>query len=347
MKYLSFFPGTSKTHPDLPIWFEEAAKKGIAELPHRSRQFSELYAECEGLFREKLFLPENYALCFVSSATEVWDLLNRDFENLETLHIVNGAFGEKWHDWHYTVKPEKTKILRYRHDEIPPLPPADAEMICLTHCETSNTSLFPQERISLIRKNFPHAVIAVDATSSMGGINLAWNDADIWFASVQKCFGLPSGLGVLIFRKEITENSRLTAKHYNSLRVLLRNAANYQPHITINVLGVFLLLKRLLVAEKIHLTEQILRERASMILKKFEFSGYDRLLRNETVQSPTVFAFRAENDFLQKIHKKAEESGIIVGKGYGAWADSTFRIANFPQHTQEDFERLFTFLKCL
>jgi phosphoserine aminotransferase len=44
----------------------------------------------------------------------------------------------------------------------------------------------------------PDALIAVDATSSMAGVELDWQSADIWFASVQKCFGLPAGMAVMV-----------------------------------------------------------------------------------------------------------------------------------------------------
>ncbi|MDZ7649122.1 MAG: hypothetical protein U5K54_19230 [Cytophagales bacterium] len=54
----------------------------------------------------------------------------------------------------------------------------------------------------------------------MAGIESKFQSADVWFASVQKCFGLPAGLAVMvcsahkynIYMKSVNER-----KHYNSL----------------------------------------------------------------------------------------------------------------------------------
>ena len=44
---------------------------------------------------------------------------------------------------------------------------------------------------------------------------------------------------------------------------------------------------------------------------------------------------------------EAEQKGIILGKGYGEWKNSTFRIANFPALDQTEIESLQKFLESL
>lgn len=56
----------------------------------------------------------------------------------------------------------------------------------------------------------PDKLIAIDITSSAGGIKHDIADADMWFFSVQKCFGLPSGLGIFIANeKAITRSAQV------------------------------------------------------------------------------------------------------------------------------------------
>ena len=42
---------------------------------------------------------------------------------------------------------------------------------------------------------------------------------------------------------------------------------------------------------------------------------------------------------------KAKENNIILGNGYGAWKDTTFRIANFPAIEDWEFDQLKTLLR--
>ena len=133
---LSFFPGTSKTNESLAAWFAEATERNICALPHRSKEFSDIYRDILRLFREKMLLPENYGLYFVSSASEVWDILNRAFSSKETLHLINGAFGEKWFQWRRKNGDGLGKAHFYDFNEdfsaneIVNIP----EVICVTHC---------------------------------------------------------------------------------------------------------------------------------------------------------------------------------------------------------------------
>lgn len=62
----------------------------------------------------------------------------------------------------------------------------------------------------------------MDATSTMGGINLPWLEADVWFASVQKCLGIPAGLGVLICSPKALERATQLNKkvHYNDILLM-------------------------------------------------------------------------------------------------------------------------------
>jgi phosphoserine aminotransferase len=123
------------------------------------------------------------------------------------------------------------------------LPDSDADVVCLTHNETSNGTHLKQWNTILAK--YPDALIAVDATSSMAGVELDWQSADIWFASVQKCFGLPAGMAVMVCSPRALQYAESIGdrKYYNSLLFMNDNFKKYQTHYTPNVLEIYLLSK--------------------------------------------------------------------------------------------------------
>jgi Phosphoserine aminotransferase len=51
-------------------------------------------------------------------------------------------------------------------------------------------------------------LLGVDVTSSMGAVEYNFSVADAWFFSVQKAFGMPAGLGILIVGPKILEKAK-------------------------------------------------------------------------------------------------------------------------------------------
>ena len=224
----------------------------------------------------------------------------------------------------------------------------DAELICITQNETSNGTQIKEHTILNLFNRYRDQLIAVDATSSMAGLNLKYIKADIWFASVQKCFGLPAGLGVLVcspravFRaKEINEKG-----HYNSLVTLYEKMLNFQTSITPNVLGIYLLNKVMEQREAIKTIDQHLLRRAQDLYQFFEeFTDFTLLVTNPELRSPTVIALQGKEKVVDEVKKQALRHDILLGNGYGAWAKNTFRIANFPAHTDEELDLLKRFFQ--
>jgi phosphoserine aminotransferase len=341
---LSFYPGTSKTHPQLSEFFDEALQKNICSLPHRSEEFSNIYRACRNLFLKKLNMPEDFYLFFVSSATEIWDIINRTYQKEASLHIYCGDFGEKWFLRHQIIAHKNAQGQYFQHDEevILPKEVEKYSLICLTHCETSNGTLISNKFLSDLRKINPHAHIALDATSTAGGLQIDWQNVDLYFASVQKCLALPAGLAVFCVRKSIIKTQKAA---FNDISILAENAEKFQTHCTPNVLNIFLLKKSLENSFPIAQTEKILRTRAEKFRADISQTRLQAFVRVEDNFSPTVFCFLCEKNEREKLFSEAKANNILLGNGYGRWAENTFRLANFPQHTQDDFEKLTTFLK--
>jgi phosphoserine aminotransferase len=348
---LYFYPGPSKLYPQIKNYLVEAYDSGILSMNHRSAEFAELVKSNINLLKEKLFVPEDYTIFFVSSATESWEIIAQSLVTKASLHIYNGTFGQKWAEYSHKIH-QKAHLQEYDFQKV--ITPtggyakeANIEVVCLTQNETSNGTQIDHATIQSFSQLYPQALIAVDATSSMGGLHLTWQSADIWFASVQKCFGLPAGLGLLIcspraVAKALEINDK---KYYNSFTFLYENIQNFQTNYTPNVLNVFLLnkvLKQIDTIDKIH---QRTIKNAQMWYSFLEKNRLQCLAEDKTIRSDTVIAVTDAIENIKVVKDKAKAENIILGNGYGKWKNNTFRIANFPAIADEEIAELQSFLK--
>ncbi|WPP49680.1 aminotransferase class V-fold PLP-dependent enzyme [Catalinimonas niigatensis] len=348
---ISFYPGPSKVYAEVPAYVKEAYAQGILSTNHRSNEFVEISAYTISLLKAKLHIPEEYKVFYTSSATECWEIISQSLVKEESFHIYNGAFGEKWLQYAQKLQPgarhtafELNETLLTEEIQVP----ATAELIALTHNETSNGTALTQEQIGSIKRIHPDKLVAVDATSSMAGVELEFSFADVWYASVQKCFGLPAGLALLVcspqaLEKAATVNER---KHYNSLLYMQEMMEKWQTTYTPNVLNIYLLMRVMEMRPTIEHTEKLLLRRYQKWMDTFEDLTYaDLLVKNETVRSKTVIPFQADKAVIDQLRTESKKAGLVLGNGYGSWKESSLRIANFPAIEDWEIEKLTDFLK--
>ncbi|PZV80950.1 phosphoserine aminotransferase [Algoriphagus aquaeductus] len=347
---ITFAPGPSKVYDALPRYMQDAYMQGILSANHRSGVFMNLYQETEQLMREKLHMPADYKLLFTSSATENWEIISQSVVEKASFHIYSGSFGKKWLEFakHIIPATEALKIEANQSIDVPNLAIGEAfDLIAVTQNETANASQVPMSVLKELEEKYPEKMIAVDTTSSMGGIELDFSLADIWYASVQKCFGLPAGLGILIVSPKAIEKAKRKGEkgRYNSLNFILENAAGYQTHYTPNVFGIYLLNRVLKDLEEIQKVDTRLRKRMLKLETAIAKSPKFRLLvDNEATRSTTVLAVSGSEELISSVKKAAEKEGMQLGSGYGPLKPTSFRIANFPAITDEEFDRLISFL---
>ena len=348
---ITFAAGPSKVYDKLPQYMMDAYAQGILSANHRSAVFMNLYQETETLMREKLHMPEGYKLLFTSSATENWEIITQSIVQSAGCHIFSGSFGKKWFDYAKYIEP-KTFAHKIDAEETINVEALqignDYDLVALTQNETSNATQVHNATIAAIANKYPEKMIAVDTTSSMAGIELDFNLADIWYASVQKCFGLPAGLGLLIVSPKAIAKAKDKGEvgRYNSLNFMLENAENYQTHYTPNVFGIYLLNRVLQDMPEIQHVDKHTRDRMRMLEDAIAYTSKFRLLiQNPDARSSTVMAVTGREEFISEIKKNAEKEGMQLGSGYGALKPTSFRIANFPAITDQEMERLITFLK--
>ena len=351
---LSFYPGPSKVHPKSLDFIQEAYRSGIVSVNHRSKTFENLYQDTEQILKDKWNIPSDYNIYFVSSATEAWEIVSHSIVLNYSAHFFNGAFGQKWAHYNEFWNPNssiisfdiQTDLADYV--KLRSIDYSKADTICLVHSETSNgTSLSIKRELFT---QYADVILAVDATSSMGGITLPWKEADVWFASVQKCMGLPAGMAVLICSPKAIERAKMKGQKakYNDLLFMEENRQKHQTHITPNVLSIYLL------NQMTHFLPNLTETEQSTIAKSQVFEDFlnnsskkscDFLIKDPLLRLPPVLTLTGEESWIKHLHIESEKKGIILGKGYGKWKKNTFRIANFPSQTQDDFEQLIQFIQ--
>ncbi len=341
---LNFYPGPSKLYVGIDLHIQEAIASGILSMNHRSSDFMALYKQVQEGFESFYDLPNGYSVYFTSSATECWSVLADSFSNRSFLHIYNGSFGKKWMEVSQQLNIEHDSIVFDIHNELSTAEintTTTPEIVCTTLVETSNGTFLSNAVQASVRELFPDSLIAVDATSALAGISVKWEHADIWFASVQKCFGLPSGLGILILSPQAqhTIEHRSNDKHFNSLKRIVENGSAFQTTHTPNILGIYLLSERL---KEINNSDFLkLKERMNYLYAHYSsHAALQPLIIEQQVQSPTVLALKGDEEYIQQIKKTLKAQNIIIGNGYGIWKENTIRIANFPAHSDEDFKKL-------
>ena len=194
---IQFSPGPSELYFTVKDHVKEAFRNDIPSLSHRSKTFESFYRDVKDVLRELLSLPSNYSVFFTGSANEVWERSIQNLVEEKSHHLINGAFAKR----HYEIalqlgrKPTKTEVAMgksFGSIEIP----ADAELIALTHNETSAGVALDTGFIHSFKSKYPESLIIVDAVSSLPYPDFDYAQLDSVYFSVQKGFGLPAGLGV-------------------------------------------------------------------------------------------------------------------------------------------------------
>jgi phosphoserine aminotransferase len=343
---INFYPGPSKIYPEYKSKIVDLLSSGLATYNHRSPEFEIAYQHTVDSLKEKLEIPKQYELFFLSSATECWESICQTFAHLDTCFLYNGAFGKKWSEVgkdlmkttrsiefgvNESIKESVTKIF-------------SADLIAYVHNETSNGTVVRKPYQQLIHSTYPDALVAVDATSSIGATQIDYPSCDIVFGSVQKCLGMPAGLAILILSPravEVLEKLEFT-RHYNDLNEILRNHKRRQTTHTPNILAILAMGKLFEELPTLRKNIEKIYTRAENFEEFIDVHDQFSFVCDKQHRSKTVFCIKYNN--VPQLIASAKKRHIIIGKGYGKWADNTLRIANFPAHTDAEFEELKEFL---
>lgn len=337
---ITFNPGPSQISKACEKEMLDLIQSGVLCLSHRSEKISELCLDSLDSLRSALNVPDNFCIFFQPSATAAMETVLRNCVQEKSFHFVHGAFSSRFYQTALDIKLD-AKALTSPDSQAVPWKGAiftDAELICVTLNETSSGLYWPKEEIQNLRKA-SDALIAIDATSILGGYQMDWQNFDLCFASVQKCLGLPSGLG-LLFANERAMQAAKNKKGIAAWQSLEPLEKKMQKGQTFETPNLFLIL--LLGRQMKHFNVEKNAERISLRAKKI-YEQFTPYVKDKSWRSPTVLNLVFEEPKL--LHQKAQGLGYTLGKGYKNLKDSCIRLANFPSIEDEHFEAIAKILK--
>ena len=349
MKKIYFTPGPSQLYFTFEEHFKKALREQIASISHRSLDFSKIYQQTEENLRTLLNLPEQYHIGFTSSATEIWERISENLIEKNSFHLVNGDFSANFHKTVNTLNKHAVSVQSELGtcSDISTLEiPDEAELIGLAQNETSTGAAMPLENIYLLREKYPDKLLTIDAVSSLPVIDLNLEMVDSVYCSVQKCFGMPAGLGIWIYNDRCLEkalklkNKGVFHDTYHSILNIHKFGKKHQTPCTPNVLYIYLLGKIVndMLLKSIDMIRRESKYKAALLYNLFD--SHERLssfVKEKNHRSLTV-ATAVVKDGPENLIEKLNEKGIVIGSGYGSLKDSQVRIASFPTHSKEQIE---------
>jgi phosphoserine aminotransferase len=347
---VNFTPGPSQLYYTVEGHARKAFKENVPSLSHRSKEFEGYFEKATKGLKELLSIPSDFHIFFTSSATEIWEKSIQNLVETKSVHFVNGAFSKRYHEIAKQLGKDAIKIESPLGEAFDLQQPAfdNAELIALTHNETSTGVSLTNAFINQFREKNPNALIVVDAVSSLPYPAFDFSKIDSLFFSVQKGFGLPAGLGVWVVNDRCIRKAEsllvkgISIGSYHNLPTLLLNAKKNQTTETPNVLGIYLLSC---------VVEDFLRIGITRIRQETDYKAtvlYQALsthsiaqsfVKDTSAQSKTVIVAEC-GDHAAMINGYLSKHGFYPGAGYGELKKTQLRFANFPAHSKEQYEKL-------
>ncbi len=346
-----FTPGPSQLYPTVKKHIHQAIEDDIPSLSHRSEKFHTIVKESYDSLRKLLDIPENYQIFHLASATEAMERIIENCVADKSFHFVNGSFAKRFYQIALDLKKHPVLIssdigkgFEVKKVKIP----LRTEVITITHTETSGGTAFPLTDITYLRKTYPKSLIAIDIVSSVPYVNLDFQSIDCIFFSVQKGFGLPAGLGVLIVSPKAMKKALVLTKKglnvgsYHKFQTLSEHAAKYQTIETPNVLGIYLFHKVLqdFLKKGVKQIREETDEKAKMLYDFFDsHPRFKPFVKDKRFRSNTVIVIGTPTGS-KSILANLKDKGFTVGSGYGDMKEKQIRIANFPAIQRQDIKVL-------
>lgn len=341
-----FTPGPIYCDPDL---LQELSKQMIQ---HRDPEYSVIHKRIVENLRKMLFVKGGHVFLFTSSGTGAMESSMRNLVKDRVLVTTCGAFSERWFavaqengkaadalavEWGMAVKPEmieaKLKTAKY-------------DCVTVTHSETSTGVYNPIKDIgAMLREKFPDVMYAIDAVSSMSGVEIRPEDwgVDMIFASTQKAFGLPPGLAVVWVSDRALEKAKTVPNrgHYFDLLSFAEMEKKHQTPETPVIPLLYGLDRQLqrFFEEGLENRFQRHKDMANIVRKwakknfaLFPEAGY------EAVTLTTVK--NTKNIDVDWLNSELRKRGAVISSGYGKVKGKSFRIAHMADLTVQDINAL-------
>jgi len=354
-----FTPGPTALHPLVQGEIQGALAEGFVSESHRSPRFR---TEVEGMveaLRALLGVPDDYRILVVGSATEAMERIVAGVVREQSGHLVNGAFARRFRDISVNLD-RRVETVEVADGEAVPGPDeivaestsasgrllgSGAELLALTQNETSTGVRIPPDQLHAWarRAREAGALVAVDLVSGWPteAVDPAWIDAG--FFSVQKGFGLPAGLGIIVASPALVERATRLQEEghsvggYMGIPQLAVAADRHETRVTPNMLAIRLLRR---------VAEAYAREGQAALARQTDakartfwdqvagLQGIRPFVTDPEVRSRTILVAEIDGGS-GPVLERLQAQGFRAGGGYGGWKGRHLRVANFPVQTPE------------
>ena len=341
-----FTPGPTEVRPEL---LNELANP---QIHHRTIEFTKLYDDIQANLKELLF-TDNPVFLFTSSSTGAMEAAVCNGVKKRCLNLVNGAFGERWHEitvmngipcdkleveWNKAIKAEmvEEKLATGKYDAV-----------TLVSNDTSTGILNPVQEIGEVIKKYDDVLFLVDAVSAMAGTEIRVDDwgIDMCLAGLQKAFALPAGLAVASISEKILVRAEKVEKRsfYFNLPLMYKYHKRGQTPSTPAIPQMFALKKQLddiIDGEGIKNRFKRHREMASYV-HKWALKYFD-IYPEEGYWSQTMTCVVNTRDIsVDELNSKlVEKYSCRIANGYGDLKNKCFRIAHMGDMNLVDIRGL-------
>jgi predicted phosphoserine aminotransferase len=319
-------------------------------ISHRGPEMAALIQEILPGVRT-LFETQDAILLSSSSASGLMEGAIRNCVTRRCLHLVSGAFGERWRQVAADCGREPEFLQVEAGDPFTPeavdeaLSKGGYEAVCLTHNETATGVTHPLSAIARVVRKHENVLLLVDAVSSLGGIPVAMdaNGIDVCFASVQKAIALPPGFSLCAVSKRALEKARgmKGRGYYFDFARLAEASEKGQPLATPSVSHLMALSVQLRIMLREGLENRYKRHAAMAARVRDWAREHFGVLAKSGFESNTVTCVTNRRgirvgEFIQKLKGR----GYQISNGYGSLKEATFRIGHMGEHTLDGVEAL-------
>lgn len=349
---------------DHPILFLPGPTEVAAELRqvmatplvgHRSAGFvdvvKDVCARLGGLFQTAE--PAVFENCTATALMEA-AIRNLVPRRGRTLHLVGGAFGERWQQISAACgRTTETMAVPLGHAHDPAAlrarlqhsPAVDA--VCITHNETATGVIEPlADLAAAVRAAAPQTLVLVDVVTSLAGADVRFDDwgLDVAFAGTQKCLALPPGLCVYAVSARGRERAGGVDERgflLDFVRAIPETVAG-KPIATPCVPLVLALQRQLQRVAAEGLAARLARHRAmrDATLAWAAAKGFAPFVADAAARSPTVSCLDARGADVAALAQRASDAGFKIDQGYGPLKGKAFRIGHMGDHDVAGLQRL-------
>jgi len=338
-----FTPGPVDVLPDV------LKQMGKPIIHHRGKEFSELLTNCVDKLK-KLMYTQNNVFISTSSSTGLMEAAIRNCVKNRCLNIVNGAFGERWHqialangkqadllqvEWGKGVTPDLVdkKLSEGEYDSV-----------TLIHNETSTGVCNPLYEISEVIKNHDVCFL-VDTVSSMGGVKIEVDklSIDVCLFGSQKALALPPGLSACSVSEKAMKIAETVPNrgYYFDFLVFQKYWLKGQTPTTPPIPQMNALNYQMDKIFKEGLEQRYKRHiEMAEITRKWTKENFELFAEEKYASNTLTCISNSKNINVEDMISELRKRGYQISNGYGKIKGKTFRIAHMGDRTVDEMKEL-------